>query len=481
MDLDSKLVTWVEQTMGGSVVRVEHQGRWRPHFFVDVDDGAGGVVPLLVRLVRDPEFVPLSAFLSHFDLAHEARVLETLQGRGVKVPRMYGFHPDPAAILMERVEGSNEVDTVASVEHSRVLLDYIDNLHRLHTIAIDADVSDGLGLPLPASSEELAFAQLSYMEADYRMVEPFIGPEPLLEFALWWLKSHVPEHRTDPRWVQGDTGPGQFMVHDGRLTALIDWELSHLGDPMIDLGVMRMRNMLYPIGSLRESFDRYVELAGAPLDRDVLCFYTVMSTVLSPLGMAHSVQQPNTAMKSMMPMLGWDVTLRKGLCDALAEAYGVEVEPPDLPAMPAPGRTDLERFLIEHLETQCLPVAQTDYDSMLLDGAVGLAKVNNMISVLGPILDQHDLDDMARVLGHRPTDRDAGLADLSAVVAGDPTDAALDLIWLFTRMEHRREYLWRPLMIAQDSQPLERLYPAALTLGGPDHTGHPRESGRRRE
>ncbi len=39
------------------------------------------------------------------------------------------------------------------------------------------------------------------------------------------------------------------MFADGQLTALIDWELSHIGDPMIDLGVIRMRNMLYPTGS----------------------------------------------------------------------------------------------------------------------------------------------------------------------------------------------------------------------------------------
>ena len=48
-----------------------------------------------------------------------------------------------------------------------------------------------------------------------------LAPEPLLEFARWWLYANVPKDRTDARWVQGDTGPGQFLHHDGHLTALL--------------------------------------------------------------------------------------------------------------------------------------------------------------------------------------------------------------------------------------------------------------------
>jgi aminoglycoside phosphotransferase (APT) family kinase protein len=467
MELDGGVVQWIEDVTRGSVVRVEHQGRWRPHFFVDVQDYSGAIVPLLVRMVRDQEFVALSAFLSHFDLAHEARTLAALQGETVKAPRTYGFHEDPAAILMERVEGSNELGDIDPSQRSYVMRQYIENLHHLHTIAVDTDLATRLARPLPTSPAEVAFGQLSYVEADFQQAAPFIRPEPLLTFALWWLKSNVPQHRLQPSWVQGDTGPGQFMVHDGELTALIDWELSHLGDPLLDLGVMRMRNMLYPIGSLRESLDYYAELAGEPLDRDVLCFYTVMSTLVSPLGMAAVIQQPSTAMKAMMPMLGWDVTLRRGLCDALAEAYGVEVTLPELPETPEARRTDLNGYLIEHLTTQCLPLGRNDYDALLLDGALGLAKTNARIAAVGESLDNDDLDDMQQVLNHRPAEREAGLTEITAIVADYPEDRSLDLIWLFTRMEMRREHLWRPLMIAQESQPLERLYPATRTLTGP--------------
>jgi hypothetical protein len=114
-----------------------------------------------------------------------------------------------------------------------------------------------------------------------------------------------------------------------------------------------------------------------------------------------------------------------------------------------------------------LALGRNDYDALLLDGALGLAKTNARVAAVGDSLDNDDLDDMEQVLNHRPAEREAGLAEITAIVADYPEDRALDLIWLFTRMEMRREHLWRPLMIAQESQPLERPYPATRTLTGP--------------
>ena len=39
--------------------------------------------------------------LQHFDIAHEARVLEALQDHGLKVPKFYGFITEHRFILME--------------------------------------------------------------------------------------------------------------------------------------------------------------------------------------------------------------------------------------------------------------------------------------------------------------------------------------------------------------------------------------------
>ena len=54
----------------------------------------------------------------------------------------------------------------------------------------------------------------------------------------------------------------------------------------------------------------------------------------------------------MIPRFGWDVTLRRGLCDALCEAYGVRADPPALPNPRPVQRTDLMRFLGRDQPTQ---------------------------------------------------------------------------------------------------------------------------------
>jgi len=471
VDLTPEVIAWVERTAGGTVITVEHQGRWRPHFFVDVKRPDGEVVPLLVRFPRDPELVAGSAFLSHYDLAHEARVIEALQGTSINVPRYYGFDPTVPAILMGRVEGTNDFAEIDADDRRRLLREYIRNLHELHSIPVEEAAMGELGFAVPESAEELAFAKMQYMEADFRAASRILRPEPLLRFALWWLHEHVPQHHDRPCWVQGDTGPGQFMVHEGEITALIDWELSHIGDPMLDLGVMRMRNMLYPVGDLAEYLDYYAELAGEPLDREALCYYTVVSTLLSPLGMAYTIQRPDASVASMMPRFGWDVTLRRGLCDALCEAYGVEVDAPEIPDAVEPGRTDLQRFLVEHLEGLCLPIARDEYDRFLLNGALGVAQSLELAQRVGGQLAEDDLDDMAAVLGARPNDREDGLAELEAFVTRDPAERALDLLWLFSRMERRREFLWAPMMIAQQSGAFERRYAATRRVDSPVSPG----------
>ena len=471
MDLPTGVVAWIEGVSGGRVRSIEQQGRWRPHFFVDVEHGDGSVLPLLLRFPRDPELIGESRFLSHFDISHEARMLSALQGNGLAIPKFYGYNEQSQSILMERVDGTNDLTSLDEEARHTVLSEYFENLARLHSLPVDAAAM--VEISLPSSPEELALAnKFRYMELDYESAQDALRPEPLLEFAIWWIHEHVPQDRDSASWVQGDTGPGQFMVHDGHISALIDWELGHLGDPMLDLGVMRMRNMLYPAGDLKKYFETYAEMRGEPLHEKALCFYTVLSTLLSPLGMAVTIQNPDPKVGSMIPRFGWDVTLRRGLCDALCEAYRVCVEPPELPEAFAPRRTDLPRFLVEYLDSLCLPVAKNDYEQFVVRGAIGVARSLELQDQVGSLLDLHDVDDMSAVLGDRPSDREEGLRQLSDTVAVDPTAHALDLLWLFSRMEQRREYLWGPMMIAQESRPLEILYAAERRLQGPAEPGH---------
>ncbi len=63
---------------------------------------------------------------------------------------------------------------------------------------------------------------------------------PLVDYAYAWARH---EARRDPGLVavvHGDSGPYNFLVDADRLTAVLDWEFAHVGDPAEDLGIARV-------------------------------------------------------------------------------------------------------------------------------------------------------------------------------------------------------------------------------------------------
>jgi aminoglycoside phosphotransferase (APT) family kinase protein len=62
-------------------------------------------------------------------------------------------------------------------------------------------------------------------------------PQPIVRAALRWLKRNPPPPAQKISVVHGDYRTGNFLVDDaGNIRAILDWEMSHLGDPLEDLG-----------------------------------------------------------------------------------------------------------------------------------------------------------------------------------------------------------------------------------------------------
>jgi aminoglycoside phosphotransferase (APT) family kinase protein len=448
-----ELAAWVEEVTGGRIVSAERQGRWRAQWFVRVS-GPNGEADLVVRMPRDPAHVRDMAFTSRYDTRHEGDVLRSLEGQGIPIPRCHGFHEATESLLIDEVGGSADfADLSDPATRSTVLREYIRNLVRLHEL--DPADFPAIG-ELPVDAQALALGgQLRWMRQDFERFRPHIRPEPLLEFALWWLTNNFPTGERAPAVIQGDTGPGQFMFVGDQLTALIDWELADIGDPMMDLGVMRMRNTLYPMGDIAELIDCYGELAGRSPDLDAIRYYTVMAAAISPLGMCGSMQNPDAAIDSMLPRFAWDASMRRCLCEAMLEALGEKPLDPEMPAPIDTSRTTLHDFLVDHLDKQCVPLARDDYEQYLLGGAAGIARALRLADQVGPALDAADLDDIASVLGTRPRDRHHGDELLMAVVRERPDGDPVELLQLWFRMAVRREWMWTPLMVAQGSARLE--------------------------
>ena len=437
----ARAVAWVEATVG-PVVAVEQQARWRPSLYLDVEaDGRRqelyfrGDRPETQRAVGDG------------GIAQEHGVLRLLEDRGLPVPRLVGFCPEPEGILMERSPGRPDLSSaVDEAERRQVLDQYLAFLAELHAIA-PADAA-GLGLRHPDGSEQVALADLDEWERRYR--EQRWRPEPLIELVLRWVRTHVPDDRHEVCLLHGDAG--QFLFEDGRMTAVLDFELAALGDPLADLGALLLRDLSEPLGDLRRAMVTYQQLAGRTVDPDVVAFHAVRFGICTPMGTAGVVGLP-LAMVSWPQYESWYRVVGRVALQILARREGIDLDPPDLPELDAPSTSPAlgARWLVEALAASAdgHPIDSTERfeADMARRGAV----YGERALALAEEMEAADLDDAAAFLGHRPADAGECAAALEELAAeawprSGPAGWEADLVRCLHRRALRQEHLLGPAL-----------------------------------
>ena len=118
-------------------------------------------------------------------------------------------------------------------------------------------------------------ADIARWEGLYRFGDP--PKDPTIEFGLAWLKANIPDADIDPVVVQGDTGPGNFLYADGHITAVLDWELAHFGDPMEDLGWLALRAVQEPFTCFADRLADYESFSGTAVDLNRVRYYRLFA------------------------------------------------------------------------------------------------------------------------------------------------------------------------------------------------------------
>jgi aminoglycoside phosphotransferase (APT) family kinase protein len=189
---------------------------------------------------------PRGAFLpTAHDVAREYRVLTALAGTGVRAPRTVLFCDDPGVIgapfyLMERVPGVVIRDRLPEgledlTARRRIGEELVDGLVELH--GVDWRVAGLEGFGKPSGYIE---RQVRRWKGQLELTEPLTRRLSDLHRAGEWLGTHVPASG-EPTIVHGDYKLDNVAFEIGprpRLTAILDWEMSTLGDPLADLGWM---------------------------------------------------------------------------------------------------------------------------------------------------------------------------------------------------------------------------------------------------
>jgi aminoglycoside phosphotransferase (APT) family kinase protein len=102
---------------------------------------------------------------------------------------------------------------------------------RLHSMDIDAT---GLRSKLLwGNSQTPVRDMLDFYYAKWRDSED--APSPLIDTSFLWLYDHLDVIDPKSALVHGDSSYHNMLIHDGRLSVVLDWEFAHAGDPAEDL------------------------------------------------------------------------------------------------------------------------------------------------------------------------------------------------------------------------------------------------------
>lgn len=204
-------------------------------------------------------------------LGREATVYRALAGTNVRIPELIA--ETQGALLMEMARGRPELDHLDSAVRVQILDDYVDALADLHRI----DASSGFAaLDPPADAGSAAQQVMQLWEGIYR--SRVRRPSPLARFASRWLKHNAPTTAERLVVCHGDVGPGNFM-HDGeRVTAMLDWEFVHVGDPMDDLAWLAFRghHFIGDIGDFSAQLRRWQARTGFEVDKRRIAYYRIV-------------------------------------------------------------------------------------------------------------------------------------------------------------------------------------------------------------
>lgn len=414
----AELVQWIERTTGGRVVHLERIPRWRTGWFVDVERD-GERLELYARGARGPDFP------SPYDLEHEARVHAMLEDHGFPVPHVYGLCDvdDRPVLVMDRVPGVQGLALEDDLgTRQRLMTECIEHMARMHAIA-PADLARR-GFAVPERDDQVVWSgAIAHLEQHHRSLGG--PPDPVLEFLLGWLHRHTPQGRR-PAFVTWDAA--QFLHHDGRLTALIDFELAHVGDPYMDLAPLRSRDTIEPFGDLAGAFAHYASLTGHPIDWQLVRYYEIAQLTATMLLQRPVMLAPDAASDYVTHVV-WYVESGRIACDILAEWYGIELEPVE-PLEAATGEhAPAQAHLVASLGRAVRSVTGSDadaaYERWRRRCDFRLARYLQRVGELGAAAEAADLADAASLLGWSPASARAADDALMALV--ERADASLDL------------------------------------------------------
>ena len=178
---------------------------------------------------------------SAHDMGRESMVIGALGATEVPVPHVVGLCEDESVngapfYVMDWVEGPilrSQADAVGLDEEECAAIGkrVVETLATIHSVD-----PDGVGLGDLGKKADYAARQLHRWQGQWEKSKT--DDLPLVEEVHRRLAERIPEQR-DSTIVHGDYRlDNMILTPEGEVAAVVDWELSTLGDPMADVGML---------------------------------------------------------------------------------------------------------------------------------------------------------------------------------------------------------------------------------------------------
>lgn len=238
----ARLVAWLRERLPADI------DFSRPPVLTQFPGGHSNLTYLLTLgnagvVIRRPPIGPVAP--TAHDMAREFRWLSAMHRVFPLAPRPYVLCEDTSVIgvvfyAMERRNGvvvrSEEPPALANNPAARRAVSeaMIDTLADLHAVDVSGEGLSGLGKPS-------GFVERQVRGWSERWARSSTTTLPEMDRLAEWLRANLPPDPAVPSVVHGDFKLDNVMLDPsdlGRIVAVFDWEMSALGDPLVDLGIL---------------------------------------------------------------------------------------------------------------------------------------------------------------------------------------------------------------------------------------------------
>ena len=242
---------------------------------------SSGRLPLVLR--RAPGGTALKRTTTGASLATEADIIRLALKAGVPVPEVPYVLQDSDNLgpgyIMARIEGETIARKILRDDlfaGARPVLAHQCGviLASIHNISL----KNLPQLSVLTPKDHLAQYRDVYASYDY--------PHPVFDTAFKWLEQRLPTTES-LSLVHGDFRNGNLMIGSNGVRAVLDWELTHIGDPAEDLGWLCVNSWRFGetnkvvggFGDVNQLLDGYQSAGGKGMTAERVKFWEIFGTL----------------------------------------------------------------------------------------------------------------------------------------------------------------------------------------------------------